>query len=85
MSELYLLQDVSIVDPVVRFDVLNLMLCFEMTVLALIWWKVFNPKDPVFQYIIDSAEPAVEAPGEKNHDEPVLLPPIKDREVVVQL
>ena len=54
LSQRFLL-DATILDPVTRFDLLNLLLCVEMPVLSVAWWFIFSPRDRVFKHITDSA------------------------------
>ena len=43
--------DASVRDTKDRFNILNLLLVFEMTGLAIAWFFIFSPHDPVFEHI----------------------------------
>ena len=57
LSQRFLL-DATVLDPVARFELLNLLLCVEMLALSIAWWFIFSPSDSVFRHILDSASAA---------------------------
>ena len=62
LSQRFLL-DATILDPVARFELLNVLLCVEMLVLSVAWWFIFSPSDPVFRHIMHSADVASPTEG----------------------
>jgi hypothetical protein len=67
LSQRFML-DVTIRDPTVRFELLNLLLCFEMPLLALVWFFVFSHNDPVFAHILRGVEQSDDnRSSERNH------------------
>eukprot|EP01048_Picozoa_sp_COSAG05_P019890 COSAG05_NODE_3236_length_2216_cov_259.874350_2_plen_392_part_00 len=78
--------DVTVLDPELRFDMLNLVLCAEMTGLAVIWFFVFSYKDRVFQHIVDAAisPPATAETAALDTGETAIVP-VQQQELIIQV